>query len=269
MMMPDLDRLVAIAIDAGLVIDRLFRDGCAVTAKADRSPVTEADNAAEAIILAGLRAAAPDLPVIAEEEAAAGRIPQVGDVFALVDPLDGTREFVAGRDEFTVNIAIVERGVPVSGVVYAPAKGVLWAGDANGAWRACVDGVGVMTDRRPIGVRAVPPGGLVVVASRSHGSPETDEFLTAFDVAERVSAGSSLKFCLVAEGKADLYPRFGRTMEWDTAAGHAVVRAAGGRVLTLDGVPLAYGKSARGYDNPDFVVLGDAALGLSGRSPPE
>lgn len=266
---PDLDALVAIAIRAGLVIDRLFRDGCAVATKADRSPVTEADNAAEAIILAGLRAAWPDLPIIAEEEAAAGRVPDVGDMFALVDPLDGTREFVAGRDEFTVNIAIVVRGVPISGVVYAPAKGILWAGDASGAWRALVNKDGAMTQRQTIGVRAAPPGGLVVVASRSHRTPETDAFLRQFDVADCLSAGSSLKFCLVAEGQADLYPRFGRTMEWDTAAGHAVILAAGGRVLTLDGAPLDYGKLARGYDNPNFVVLGDPAFTLSGRSPRE
>ncbi|WP_245942290.1 3'(2'),5'-bisphosphate nucleotidase CysQ [Sphingomonas gilva] len=262
--LPALDDLVRLAVAAGQAIMPFYRGPCAISTKADASPVTEADRAAEAIILAGLRALDPALPVIAEEEAAAGRVPQTGSTFVLVDPLDGTREFVAGRDEFTVNIAIVDEGVPVRGVVYAPALGRLWAGDiGTGAWRARIDAERDGDLRRqPIAARQPPAAGLVAVASRSHRTPETDAYLARFTISDLVSAGSSLKFCLVAEGKADLYPRLGRTMEWDTAAGHAVLRAAGGEVLTLDGLPLTYGKRERGYDNPHFVAVGRATDGL-------
>jgi 3'(2'), 5'-bisphosphate nucleotidase len=258
--MPDIDMLVRLAIAAGDAIMPFYRNDCAVSLKGDASPVTEADQAAEAIILAGLRDCAPDLPVIAEEEAAAGRIPETGASFALVDPLDGTREFVAGRDEFTVNIAIVHEGAPVRGVVYAPALRTLWAGDiATGAWRAELAEDGTFR-RQPIGVRPPPMHALVAVASRSHRTPETDAYLARFAIGDLVSAGSSLKFCLVAEGRADIYPRFGRTMEWDTAAGHAVLAAAGGIVVTEDGAHLRYGKRERGYDNPFFIAAGAAAL---------
>jgi len=251
------EALARIAIEAGAVIDRFYRDGCAVTQKADQSPVTEADRAAEAIILARLHEIAPGLPVIAEEEAAAGRIPEIGRVFALVDPLDGTKEFVARSGEFTVNIAIIVDGAPVMGVVYAPALSRLWAADAAGAWACDVPPGDDLPDTRTgVAARRPPSDGLTVIASRSHGTSKADEYLKQFRVAEKISAGSSLKFCRVAEGSADLYPRFGRTMEWDTAAGHAIVRAAGGCVQTLDGEHLSYGKVDRGFDNPDFVVRG-------------
>lgn len=251
------EALARIAVHAGAVIDRLYREGCAVARKADESPVTEADRAAEAVILAGLGILAPDLPVVAEESAADGHVPQIGRVFALVDPLDGTKEFLTRSGEFTVNIAIVVDGMPVMGVVYAPAISRLWVADAGRAWAADVSpGADIPADRVNLMVRAQPAHGLTAIISRSHGAPDAEAYLAQFEIAESISAGSSLKFCRVAEGAADIYPRFGRTMEWDTAAGHAVVLAAGGAVSLLDGSPLRYGKSDRGFDNPAFVVTG-------------
>lgn len=228
-----------------------------VQGKADDSPVTLADQQAEAVIVQGLRALAPDIPIVAEEAMAAGAAPdlaQGGGRFWLVDPLDGTREFVARNGEFTVNIALIEHGVPVLGVVLAPAldagRGRLWSGAVrHGAWVDDAHG------RRAIGCRAVPPAGLTVLGSRSHGDAAAlDAHLAGRRVAEIINAGSSLKLCLIAEGCADLYPRFGRTMEWDIAAGHAVLAAAGGCVNGLDGAPLAYGKP--GFENPHFVAQG-------------
>jgi 3'(2'),5'-bisphosphate nucleotidase len=251
------EALARIAVEAGAVIDRFYREGCAVLHKADQSPVTEADRAAEAIILARLDEIAPGIPVVAEEEAAAGRIPEIGRAFALVDPLDGTKEFVARSGEFTVNIAIIVDGTPVMGVVYAPAIARLWATDEAGAWACDVPPGGDLPEERtPIAARRPPPGGLTVIASKSHGTPETEAHLAGFAIAEKIYVGSSLKFCRVAEGRADLYPRFGRTMEWDTAAGHAIVLGAGGRVETTDSRPLTYGKVERGFDNPNFIVWG-------------
>ncbi|MCL4146392.1 UNVERIFIED_CONTAM: hypothetical protein GTU68_064549 [Idotea baltica] len=220
-----------------------------VEIKGDASPVTEADQRAEDLILAALRLTDPELHVLAEEAVSAGHIPEHGSRFALVDPLDGTREFVNRNGEFTVNIAIIEHGRPTMGVVYAPAKD---------PWQATAKpGADVPTERKTLKIRALPSAGPTAVASKSHRSPETEDILKAFGVAETIGAGSSLKFCLIAAGEADLYPRMGRTMEWDTAAGHAVVEAAGGRVLTEDGAPLLYGKTERGYDNPHFIVYGD------------
>ncbi|PTD98115.1 3'(2'),5'-bisphosphate nucleotidase CysQ [Pseudothauera lacus] len=242
---------MAVARDAGAVIMQVYATDFAVRGKDDASPVTEADEKAEAVILAGLRGLAVQAPVVAEEEVAAGRVPVVGDRFWLVDPLDGTKEFIGRNGEFTVNIALIERGEPVLGVVYAPALGRLFAGVAGrGAFVEDADG------RRPIGCRAVPAAGLSVVASRSHGDAAALEaFLAGRRVAELKSAGSSLKLCLVAAGEADVYPRLGRTMEWDIAAGHAVLSAAGGRVVRVDdGSPLRYGKP--GFDNPHFAAWG-------------
>ncbi len=238
-------------------MDIYARDVVAHT-KADASPVTEADRLGEEIILAGLAAFAPDIPVLAEEAASAGDIPDpLGEQFFLVDPLDGTKEFISKTGEFTVNIALVEKGRPVFGVVYAPAINKLFAGGRDGAWKALVDAKSVPGPRQPIRVRPAPPAGLVAVASRSHRSAETDEFLETLSVADFTAAGSSLKFCLIAEGAADIYPRFGRTMEWDTGAGQAVLEAAGGRVLTHpEGEPLRYGKKMRGFDNPHFIAWG-------------
>jgi 3'(2'), 5'-bisphosphate nucleotidase len=259
---PLLEAMIGAALEAGRAVREIYRSGFAVYRKDDATPVTDADHASEAIILAHLARAAPAAAVVAEEAVAAGRIPVTGTEFFLVDPLDGTREFVARRGEFTVNIALVRAGAPVLGVVYAPEcgpNGVLYAGDvaAGEAFRSEPQADGRLARREPIRVRAVPRSGLTAVASRSHRSPETDTYLDRYVVSERVSIGSSLKFCLVAEGKADLYPRLGTTMEWDTAAGHAVLAAAGGKVLAPDGTPLAYGKA--GFRNTWFVASGSLA----------
>ncbi|WP_420963560.1 3'(2'),5'-bisphosphate nucleotidase CysQ [Brucella sp. IR073] len=241
------------AIEAGRAIMEIYDAGFDVCLKDDGSPVTEADKAAEAIILAALRAATPDIPIVAEEESSEGRAPaHPGDRFYLVDPLDGTREFISRNGDFTVNIALIEQGVPVLGVVYAPARGVLFTGGPDGAREAAIADRLAMA-YRPIAIRDCPAR-MIAVASRSHSTPETDDYLAGLDIAERVSVGSSLKFCLLARGEADIYPRFGPTMEWDTAAGDAVLRAAGGRTWTLDDCPLTYGKS--GFANPFFVARG-------------
>ena len=245
-----LDQVIRIARRAGDVVMTVYAGDIAVRGKDDASPVTEADEKAEAVILDGLRAIAPEIPVVAEEEVAAGRCPEVGSRFWLVDPLDGTKEFISRNGEFTVNIALVEDGAPVLGVVLAPAIGRLFAGERGQG--AFVEEGGV---RRSVSVRPVPADGLTVVASRSHGDAAAlDAFLGGRRVAELRNAGSSLKLCLVATGEADLYPRLGRTMEWDIAAGHAVLLAAGGQVNDLQGRPLRYGKP--GFDNPHFVASG-------------
>lgn len=243
-----------LALAAGEAIMAVYRTDFAVEDKSDASPVTEADRRAEAIILEGLAAPpCPPFPVIAEEEVAAGRVPEVGDgPFWLVDPLDGTKQFVKRQGEFTVNIALIEHGLPVLGVVHAPAIGATYWASPLGAFAATDGGA-----PQPIHCRPMPAKGLIAVASRSHRNRATDEFLARFDIAEAISSGSSIKFCLVASGKADLYPRTGRTMEWDTAAGHAVVRYAGGSVSDMAGNPLRYGKP--GYENPHFVVRGAPA----------
>jgi len=232
----------------------VYRSDFATRRKDDASPVTEADERAEAHILAALRQLAPQFPIVAEEEVAAGRIPEVGRAFWLVDPLDGTKEFINHNDEFTVNIALVEDGAPTLGVVLAPALGRLFAGDVAAGGASVEDERG----RRSIRCRTVPADGLTVVASRSHGDAAAlDAFLAGRKVASIRGAGSSLKLCVIAAGEADLYPRLGRTMEWDIAAGHAVLAAAGGSVETLAGAPLRYGKA--GFENPHFVARGLAA----------
>lgn len=248
-----LSEISAIAKVAGAEAMEIYATDFAIYDKEDKSPVTEADERVEAVILARLAELTPDIPVISEEAAAAGHIPDVDARFWLVDPLDGTKEFIKRNGEFTVNIALVEQGRPVLGVVYAPALDRLFRG---------AQGVGAYLEQggvcRPITCRQVPAAGLTVVGSRSHGDPEAmDRFLAGRTVVEQKSAGSSLKFCLVAAGEADLYPRLGRTMEWDTAAGHAVLLAAGGSVNTLEGAALLYGKP--GLDNPHFVAAGAVA----------
>ena len=246
--------LLSLAADladrAGAVILEIRARGFAVQHKADLSPVTEADQAAEAIIAAGLRAARPDIPVIAEEEAAAGLAGEASAQFWLVDPLDGTREFTAGSDEFTVNIGLVRDGRVALGVVGVPAMREMFGGIVgHGAWKRTAAG------RVPIAARVPPAEGLTVVASRRHGDvARLAAYLRGRPVARTLNFGSSLKFCRLAEGVADLYPRFGRTMEWDTGAAQAVLEAAGGTVCTLDGAPLCYGKP--GWDNPHFVCTG-------------
>ena len=245
------DQVVRIARRAGETILEVYETDFAVDRKSDASPVTEADRRAEAVILAGLQQEIDStFPIIAEEEVAAGRIPAISTApFWLVDPLDGTKQFVSKQGEFTVNIALIEDGRPLLGVVHAPAIGQTYWGSPHGAF-AVTDG----GPARAIHCRPMPGKGIVAVASRSHRTPATDEYLAKFDVAEITSSGSSIKFCTVASGRADLYPRMGRTMEWDTAAGHAVVRFAGGSVTDIDGNDLKYGKP--GFENPHFVVRG-------------
>ncbi len=256
-----------LALDAGDVIMDIYRrDDMDVRSKSDESPVTEADEAADALISAGLRAAFPDVPLVTEEQAASHG--EAARTFLIVDPLDGTKEFVQRRGDFTVNIAYVEDGVPIRGVVYAPARERLFYTDAEGR---SVEETGPFDKERAgettaLAVREPDNGALLVVASKSHRDQATDDYIGRYDVADMKSAGSSLKFCLVATGEADLYPRLGRTMEWDTAAGHAVLAGAGGRVVRFDDLePLAYGKD--GFANPFFIAyapgvsLQDAAQG--------
>ncbi len=255
--------MLCLALDAGARIMAIYAGPIEARHKADRSPVTEADDAAEAVILAGLARAEKDTPVISEEAFAAGHVPQVGRRFFLVDPLDGTKEFLSGNGEFTVNIALIVDGAPTLGVVYAPAKNLLFSAEGAGrAFERHIEGAASAAALdsaapRPIHVRRADKSRLVAIASRSHRNPETEEFLKRYAVETFIEAGSSLKFCLIASGTADLYPRLGPTMEWDTAAGHAVLAAAGGHVRTLDGAPLAYGKVRDGFRNPYFIAEGD------------
>lgn len=243
-----LEQLLPLARAAGEIILDIYATDFAVRGKKDNSPVTEADEKAEAVILRGLAQLTPDIPIVSEEAAAAGRIPAVGQTFWLVDPLDGTTEFVNRNGEFTVNIALIEGGVPVAGVVLAPALGRLYAG-ALGAGAFVEDAAG----RRAIVCARPSDDRLVVVSSRSHGDAALlQRFLAGRKVTSSIKAGSSLKFCLLASGNADLYPRLGPTMEWDTAAGHAVLLAAGGRVTDLAEQELRYGKP--GFANPHFVA---------------
>lgn len=258
-----LSEIEPLAIAAGAAIMAIYDGVIRVHAKADASPVTQADGEAEAIILDGLRRCYPDIPVVAEEECAAGRTPEnLGTQFFLVDPLDGTKEFIHRRDEFTVNIALIENGIPVAGVVYAPALGVIYAGAGTVATKRSIAVSHAQEGRpaEPIAVRR-DPASRVAVASRSHADAATAAWLEENRVHDTISVGSSLKFCLVAEGRADVYPRLGRTMEWDTAAGDAVLRAAGGIVRTIGGDPLVYGKRNQADDvdfaNPHFVASAD------------
>lgn len=247
--------LAALALEAGARIMEVYgSDELAVARKDDSSPVTEADLAADRVIAEGLAAAFPEIPAITEENS--GSHGETGHRrFFLVDPLDGTKEFVRRLGDFTVNIALVEDGRPVAGVVYAPAKGRLFQTRDGGAVEASVEGhAAVAGSERAIRVRAPDNGGLIVVASKSHRDKATDDYIAGFEVARFTSAGSSLKFCLLAAGEADFYPRLGRTMEWDTAAGHAVLLAAGGTVLRVDDrSELRYGKP--GWENPFFLAL--------------
>lgn len=244
---------------AGQLILEVYASDFQVQGKADHSPVTLADERAEALITPALLALPPHWPVVAEEAASRGEAPAAERTFWLVDPLDGTREFVARNGEFTVNIALVHEGAPVLGVVLLPVSGRLFSGVVGlGAWE---QGVGAQAPRRALRARAAPAEGLCLAGSRSHGDEAALQALlqgplAGQRVASRITAGSSLKFGLLAAGEADVYPRLGRTMEWDTAAGHAVLVAAGGSVCTLDGLPLRYGKP--GYENPHFLARGAA-----------
>ena len=246
-----LDTLHVIAHDAGAAIMTVYNSNFTVDSKDDRSPVTEADRRAETLITARIKSDIGEMfPIVGEEAFADGNAPAIGDTpFWLVDPLDGTKEFISRNGEFTVNIALIENGRPILGVVHAPAIQQTYMGSPHGA-SAALNGAGPV----PIQCRPQPTHGLTALVSRSHKSPETEDFLKAYTIREEISSGSSLKFCVLARGAADIYPRLGRTMEWDTAAGHAVLRAAGGSVTDLDGRDLAYGKP--GFENPHFVAWG-------------
>lgn len=252
-----LDGMAALALEAGRLAMKIYDSDFAVGAKSDASPVTEADRLGEEVILAGLQRLAPGIPVLAEEAANGGRIPALGDQFFLVDPLDGTKEFVTKTGEFTVNIALVRNRAPALGVVFAPAIGKLYRGAVGREASLSIVKGGIAGLPALIRARRTPERGLIAVASRSHRGPETDAFLETLDVADFAAAGSSLKFCLIAEGLADVYPRLGRTMEWDTGAGQAVLEAAGGRVVVFGSdAPLSYDKRERGFDNPHFIAWG-------------
>lgn len=249
-----------LALEAGEIPLRYFDPDAAqgVWEKEDGSPVTQADRETEAFIEAGLADLAPGVPMIGEEATAQGHVPDLSGAscFWLVDPLDGTKEFIAGRDEFTVNIALLRFvdgiGIPVLGVVYAPARGELFAGCGEGT---AIRWLEENEKEKPIRTRRAPAEGLTVAASRSHGNAaRLETFLSDYKVARLLRSGSSLKICAVAAGKADLYPRLGPTSEWDTAAGDAVLRAAGGKITDLDGVPLAYGRADRKFLNPPFLA---------------
>ncbi len=242
-----LHQLCEIAKRAGEVIMAARQAGVAVEYKADNSPVTHADEAANAYIVAQLAARFPDIPIVSEEGAQEAKHADAAS-FWLVDPLDGTKSFIRGEDDFTVNIGLIEQRVPVAGVVYIPARDTMYFGsDQAGAFRRSGDG----THTR-IQVNTPQGNRRAVIMSKHHASPELERYIAPYEVTEKVAAASSLKFCLVAEGRADLYPRTGPTMEWDTAAGHAVLLAAGGRMTTLEGEPFLYGKPE--YRNPGFIA---------------
>mgnify|MGYP003626812443 FL=1 len=243
-----------LAIEAGGKIMEIYDSGdFDVKTKSDASPVTVADEAADKIISDGLRAAFPDLMLVTEEQSATHSAK--GDTFLIVDPLDGTKEFINRRGDFTVNIALVERGEPTRGVVYAPARSRMFFTLADGSsveetGNFALDEIG---PTKPISVSRPDNAALMVVASKSHRDQATDDYIARYDVRDMTSAGSSLKFCLIATGEADLYPRIGRTMEWDTAAGHAVLKGAGGAVVRFDNLtPLKYGKAD--FANPFFIA---------------
>lgn len=254
----DYEKLVSVmrtlSLQAGDAIMEIYgRDDFQVEAKSDDSPVTAADKAADKIISDGLRTAFPGVTLVTEEQAETHGAS--GETFLIVDPLDGTKEFIHRRGDFTVNIALVEGGVPKRGVVYAPAKGRMFFTQADGVsveetGDLAKDQIGSIT---PITVSNPDNSALLVVASKSHRDQATDDYISNYAVEDMKSAGSSLKFCLIATGEADLYPRLGRTMEWDTAAGHAVLLGAGGAVLRFDDhTPLVYGKAE--FENPFFIA---------------
>ena len=246
-----MNELVDLARSAGSQILEIYAQDFRVETKSDDSPVTEADRRAEEVILEGLAELLPSVPVVAEESADRGEVPRVGDgPFFLVDPLDGTRQFVDRNGEFTVNIGLIEGGRPTLGVIHLPAMNeTYWTDGRGGAHRRLRGG-----NVEAIACRPAGPGGLRVVASRSHQNEETRRYLRSLSIKALVTSGSSLKFCRLAEGAADLYPRLGRTMEWDVAAGHALLVAAGGSVTLLDGRPFGYAKP--GFENPHFLARG-------------
>lgn len=261
--MNDLDALAlalgALASAAGRVVMDVYATEFEVRAKEDASPVSAADEAAEELLVEGIARLLPGVTVVAEEATARDGLPEVRDDFVLVDPLDGTKEFVSRNGEFTVNVALISDGRPVAGCVYAPVLERLFLAGVT-AHEAAVAPGGEVSALRRLRTRAYPSAGLVAVASRSHADDATAELLARLPVVETRSAGSSLKFCVVAAGEADVYPRFGPTMEWDTAAGDAVLRGAGGHVVDESGVAFRYGKVGAGFRNGPFVAWGREPL---------
>ncbi|WP_262690892.1 3'(2'),5'-bisphosphate nucleotidase CysQ [Kordiimonas aestuarii] len=250
--------LLETVIKAGDVVMEVYNSDFEVFSKADQSPVTEADRRGEAVIEKALELITPDIPIVGEEAKSEGKCPDIsGGTFWLVDPLDGTKEFIKKGTDFTVNIGLIKDGVPIMGVVYAPAMNKLyWGIKDDGAWTGeVVDGKA--DNITPIKARKADPDKLVIVASKSHRSAELEDYLAHFPGAENVSIGSSLKLCLLATGEADLYPRLGPTCEWDTAAAHAVLLAAGGSVEVAGGKPLAYAKDLKTFLNPWFLCRAD------------
>ena len=256
----DLARAFAdLASGAGLVVMDVYATDFDVRSKADASPVSEADEAAEALLVPGVEKLLPGVPILAEEAVSRDGLVDVGSEFVLIDPLDGTKEFVSRNGEFTVNVALIRDGVPVAGCVYAPARDRMFVGGATAAAGAVRPG-DVVQGLAPIRTRVYPAEGVVAVTSRSHLDDETRAFVQRVGASASRDAGSSLKFCLVAAGEADVYPRFGPTMEWDTAAGDAVLRAAGGQVVDGEGRPFRYGKTESGFRNGGFVAWGREVL---------
>ena len=247
------DALRSTAVLAGRKILDVREGNLGVTIKGDQSPVTIADQQAEIIILASLKDIAPEIPVIAEESVSAGIIPETKEIFWLVDPLDGTKEFISGGSDFTVNIALIEDGIPTFAIIYVPVTGKLYTAlDTHTAILQDVVNDEISPNETPIKTRTIPKDGMVAVASKSHMDEKTKVYLDDYDIKETVSVGSSLKFCIVATGDADIYPRFGPTMEWDIAAGHAILQAAGGSVSNPDGTPFQYQK--QGFLNGAFIA---------------
>ena len=259
-----LDELTALVSQAAAAIMAVDPAASGARDKADQSPVTAADEAAETVILDGLSRLAPGIPVVSEEAVAIGRIPPPDRAFILVDPLDGTREFLAGRDEFTVNVALVVDGIPVIGLVAAPPLGLIWRGVVGrGADRLCLRPGAATAEASAtatIRTRTRPERGLIAAISRSHFDRQSQAFLDKLPVTGTIVCGSSVKFCRIAEGGADVYPRLAPTSEWDIAAGHAVLAAAGGVVTTPDGGALTYGRFADRFRVPGFIAWGDAPL---------
>lgn len=254
-----LDALGSLASAAGARI--MAHYGCTPEMKQDGSPVTAADREAEDVILEGLARLLPGIPVLAEEEAAAGRYPPASDVLIAVDPMDGTREFISGNGEFTVNIALIAGGRPIAGIVYAPALNRLWLGGSAGAEAMDIapgDALAAARGRRVIRTREVPPSGPLALVSRSHPEAASEAFLTERGVRERLAVGSSLKYTLIAEGGAEVAVRFAAISEWDIAAGHAVLAAAGGRMARPDGRDLTYGRAAQGFKTEAFIACSAA-----------
>jgi len=258
----DIARLfAAIASDAGSVVMDVYRSDFTARTKADHSPVSDADERAEEIILRRLALEMPGVPVIAEEMSSReGLSRSAPETFILVDPVDGTREFIQKSGDFTVNIALVAKGVPRAGCVFAPARAQMhFAGEASFAISGFLAGE-IPGEAARIRTRAYPAEGVTAVVSASHLDPQTEGFLRRLPVVARTGVGSSLKFCLLALGQADVYPRFGRTMEWDTAAGQAVLAAAGGTVTTPEGRPFLYAKADGGFENGPFIAWGGQPL---------